>query len=419
MGLTENNILKSRFGRYKDNAENRRLHRVGLPYGKQSNNEEKRGNEPSAQTLKEWKKREERLGQAAKSISSVQEYEGDEKREELREDLISKVVATATRHFDEPKAIFCLGGAASGKSSSLRKLGYDETVIPCQLNPDNFQEGELQGDNMFYNWTDSKSGASRLHKETSNMTKEAYKRVLGTGGDFVKDGVMGDYEKAMKDIQAAIDAGYEPEIVGVALDTEEAVKRSALRYEKAESKEKFSGRWVPENVLRDGHFGASNTLARIIIEHPELKVKLFDNNVAFGEDPILIYNSQNKPPILNNEKFLNFIGKGSYLDRVKEYFNMKNDFAKSILDNPYNKDKSGVGLHIDLLSVLSKYAQQRGGYSCSDLTSYAEDTGRSEEYYIEYRAWMNDGKPTGIESDEQFYELQKQAYGRILVNLDK
>ena len=75
-------------------------------------------------------------------------------------------------------------------------------------------------------------------------------------------------------------------------------------------------------------------------------------------------------------------------------------------------------LNIDLSDVLEKYAQQRGGYSCPDLTCYAEDTGRSEEYWREYQAWMNDGKPTGIESDEQFYELQKQAYGEILVDLD-
>ena len=97
---------------------------------------------------------------------------------------------------------------------------------------------------------------------------------------------------------------------------------------------------------------------------------------------------------------------------------MKNNFAKSILDNPYNKDASGKGLNIDLLDVLEKYAQQKGGYSCPDLTCYAEDTGRSEEYWREYQAWKNDGKPTGIESDEQFYELQKQAYGEILVDLD-
>ena len=89
-----------------------------------------------------------------------------------------------------------------------------------------------------------------------------------------------------------------------------------------------------------------------------------------------------------------------------------------ILDDPNNKVASGKGLNIDLLDVLEKYAQQRGGYSCPDLTCYAEDTGRSEEYWREYQAWKNDGKPTDIESDEQFYELQKQAYRRILVDLD-
>ena len=88
-----------------------------------------------------------------------------------------------------------------------------------------------------------------------------------------------------------------------------------------------------------------------------------------------------------------------------------------ILDNP---DNIVAGVDIDIMSVLSKYAQQRGGYSCPDLTNYAgEDTGRSEEYWREYQAWMNDGKPTGIESDEQFYELQRQAYGEILVDLDQ
>ena len=89
-----------------------------------------------------------------------------------------------------------------------------------------------------------------------------------------------------------------------------------------------------------------------------------------------------------------------------------------ILDDPNNKVASDKGLNIDLSNVLEKYAQQRGGYLCPDLTSYAEDTGKSEEYWREYQAWRNDGRSTGIESDEQFYELQKQAYRRILVDLD-
>ena len=38
-----------------------------------------------------------------------------------------------------------------------------------------------------------------------------------------------------------------------------------------------------------------------------------------------------------------------------------------ILDDSNNKVASGKGLNIDLLDVLEKYAQQRGGYSCPDL----------------------------------------------------
>lgn len=106
-----------------------------------------------------------------------------------------------------------------------------------------------------------------------------------------------------------------------------------------------------------------------------------------------------------------------FADDEESLWAMRSPIAE-ILDNPYNKDASGKGLNIDLSDVLEKYAQQKGGYSCPDLTSYAEDTGKSEEYWREYQAWMNDGKPTGIESDEQFYELQKLAYGEILMDLD-
>ena len=105
-----------------------------------------------------------------------------------------------------------------------------------------------------------------------------------------------------------------------------------------------------------------------------------------------------------------------FADDEESLWAMRSPIAE-ILDNPYNKVASYKGLNIDFSDVLEKYAQQKGGYSCPDLTSYAEDTGKSEEYWREYQAWMNDGKPAGIESDEQFYELQRLAFGRILSEL--
>lgn len=417
MGLFEY-IIKAKSGVYKDNSENRRLHRVGQRYGQCKIVDE--GNSgtklPSKETLAYWNNRKNFLGDKYKTISSLEEFRDNKFRELLREKLIQETVSKATRHFDKPKAVFCLGGAASGKSSSLAALGYDSSRIPCQLNPDEYQEKAFQGDNMFYNWTSARSGAQRLHKETSAMTKEAYKRVLATGGDFVKDGVMGNYEKALADIQAAIDAGYEPEIVGVSLSTKEALKRCKARYQRAEEKEKYSGRFVPDPILKDGHSGAATTFARLIMEHPEFKIKLFDNNVARGERPVLVYDSTKQPPILDKDKVSQFFKKSVIYKKIKDYMEMKNDFAKSILDSPYNRVEGGQ--KIDLFDVLSKYSYQRQNIQLSNLDAYAEDLGKSEEELLAYQNWINDGKPTGIKSDEQFYEIQKQAYGEVIIEFD-
>lgn len=416
MGLFEY-IIKAKSGVYKDNPENRRLHRVGQRYGQRKIVDE--GNNgtklPSKETLLYWNNRKNSLGDQYKTISSLEEFRDNKFRELLREKLIQETVSKATRHFDKPKAVFCLGGAASGKSSSLASLGYDGSKIPCQLNPDEYQEKAFQGDNMFYNWTQAGSGAGRLHDETSAMTKEAYKRVLATGGDFVKDGVMGNYEKALADIQAAIDAGYEPEIVGVSLDTDEAIKRCYARYERAEEKEKYSGRLVPEGILRSGHSGAATTFARLMMEHPEFKLKLFDNNVERGEKPILVYDSTKQPPILDKDKVLQFFKKSVAFNEIKDYMEMKNDLAKSILDNPYNRVEGGR--KIELFDILDKYRYQRQNRQLSNLDAYAEDIGATREELLAYQNWINDGKPTGIESDEQYYELQRQAYGKIVIKL--
>lgn len=94
---------------------------------------------------------------------------------------------------------------------------------------------------------------------------------------------------------------------------------------------------------------------------------------------------------------------------------MKNDFAKSILDSPYNRVEGGQ--KIDLFDVLSKYSYQRQNIQLSNLDAYAEDLGKSEEELLAYQNWINDGKPTGIESDEQFYEIQRQAYGEVVLDL--
>lgn len=66
--------------------------------------------------------------------------------------------------------------------------------------------------------------------------------------------------------------------------------------------------------------------------------------------------------------------------------NMNNDFATSILDSPYNRVEDGQ--KIDLFNVLEKYSYQRQNIQLSNL-----------------------------ESEEQFYELQRLAYGKTIMEL--
>ena len=103
-------------------------------------------------------------------------------------------------------------------------------------------------------------------------------------------------------------------------------------------------------------------------------------------------------------------------DRVKDYMEMKNDFAKSILDSPYNRVEGGR--KIELFNILEKYSYQRQNIPLSNLDAQSDDLGETEEELLAYQNWIKDGKPTGIEADEQFYELQRQAYGEVVMELD-
>lgn len=95
--------------------------------------------------------------------------------------------------------------------------------------------------------------------------------------------------------------------------------------------------------------------------------------------------------------------------------NMNNDFAKSILDNPYSRVEDGQ--KIDLLDILSKYRYQHQNRQLTTYVAYAEDLGVTEVELLAYQNWINDVNPTGIQSDEQFYDLQRQSYGEVVIEL--
>ena len=70
---------------------------------------------------------------------------------------------------------------------------------------------------------------------------------------------------------------------------------------------------------------------------------------------------------------------------------MNNDFAKSILDNPYNRVEGGQ--KIELLDILSKYRYQHQNRQLTTYVAYAEDLGVTEVELLAYQNWINDVNP--------------------------
>ena len=68
---------------------------------------------------------------------------------------------------------------------------------------------------------------------------------------------------------------------------------------------------------------------------------------------------------------------------------MNRDFAKSILDNPYNRVEDGQ--KVTLMDILLKYDHQRSGEKVEFYDAYAEDLGITKEDAQAYQNWINDG----------------------------
>lgn len=67
---------------------------------------------------------------------------------------------------------------------------------------------------------------------------------------------------------------------------------------------------------------------------------------------------------------------------------MNSDFAKSILDSPYNRVEDGQ--KVTLMEILLKYDHQRSGEKFEFYDAYIEDLGITKEKALAYQNWIND-----------------------------
>jgi len=128
-----------------------------------------------------------------------------------------------------PKAIFMMGGPASGKSTVREQLFSGLTAIDCDAIKATHPDYDPKNPQLVHEWS-------------SQEATRAFYAALGTGVDVVFDGTGNTAEKYVTFIQTARSAGYTTEVVYVTCDLQTAIARNAARE-----------RTVDENIVRSRH----------------------------------------------------------------------------------------------------------------------------------------------------------------------
>ena len=206
---------------------------------------------------------------------------------------------------------YFMGGApATGKSSILEtgvvKLPKNILVVdPDRIKATipEYNEMVRRGENL---------AAHKVHEESSILSKDIIKNGLKKGYDLHVDAVGdGKYQSIVDKVEQQRAAGKAVEANYVYVNVEESVKRAKARAIK-------SGREVPENYIREMHYEISNLVPQLAKNGVFDKLKLWDNNVKFGEKPILIF-EQNGANIVVHDKnrYKKFLKQGEKLTKKK------------------------------------------------------------------------------------------------------
>lgn len=407
MSLTEQNILKSRSGVYKDNAENRRLRRVGRQYGDAPKAEEykvyidKYANEFSdlkgkyenyakltlrsqrrlqnqvftpayrdaekagnmgargkiytlmEKAFKHLVKEEEKFAERNSKhnllglnteTTSMEEFKDKPERVEFRKKIISDYVNRASKQGSEPVAVFMSGGAGSGKSTVMKLLKAQDKFYGgvLSVDSDEIKMKPFFDDFSFYDAQEEGSAARRLHEESSIVADGIIAGVKEKGADFLQDGTLKTYENAKEGILDAKKKGYKTRIIGVTIPVEEAIRR-------AEERRKRTGRNVPKEIVIKTHTGSTATFLQLIEDGIVDDMVLWDNS---GEKPILIYDSKQNPPIIDEKLFNEYKAKKDFVmakENIEKSYNFgASEFNREAKRLAQERLKQGLPVSVDI-----------------------------------------------------------------------
>lgn len=193
------------------------------------------------------------------------------------EEHFAGVEPTVLGEGERPIAYVMGGGGASGKGTILKAL-QAQGEIPrgiVEIDPDRIKTGGkgVSGIPEYRTILDrgDARAAAVVHEESSQVANQVKDRAIAEKRDFVLDRTLGDPAKALKELQALKDAGYEVRLFGVTLDAADAVDRAVKRAT-------GSGRYVPLDSLLKAHKGFASGFE----DYAALvdRARLYDNTVT-------------------------------------------------------------------------------------------------------------------------------------------
>lgn len=231
--------------------------------------------------------------------------------------------AIVANHFEgisatkgEKTATILGGGPASGKSSVISSgmVNTGEAGHTITVDPDHIKQ-MLPGYTEMALHTDEAAGF--FHEESSALAKTLYKQTLDYGANAVYDGTGdGSVGSLQAKIRAAQDAGYKANGEYVTIDVEEAIRRNQNRYEEAKQQylngeSSVAPRLPNPDIVRKTHAAVTDISLECAKDFDLINV--WDNNVPFGEKPILIATGGGGKPLkaVDREKFEAYLKKGS------------------------------------------------------------------------------------------------------------
>lgn len=311
----------------------------------------------------EHEKHKEKSSKTTKELNTDSKGNYLPERVNLHKGIVKRILLKCKKpkEGEKPLAILLLGGAASGKSTVVRDYITPKYGDMGTLNNDDIKAELPEFNDKAYgkNFRHSnvETAAARVHNEGSDITKVAFNLITNDKRNFIYDGTLANEEKSKRMVNELKKKGYNVKLVGVSLETDEALRRAEIRaYGNDKIGVEATGRFVPEEILKGDHAGAVKTFENIKSSVDE--VELYDNNVPFGATPILaLSGSKNKMKVHKPDlydRFLNKMKKSfgvftNLIDKARSLFSIEtvyDDGENSLSDFDIMMVKANENLHL-------------------------------------------------------------------------